>query len=303
MLDREVINIARAMLDGERAARFQRFADTVERTKSELAIRGLGRSGALLEAVADLCAREVENSAERAWEILRTTLVETRVPFSADLAEELKRAFDNFFWGDCRAEPEGTLNSTRMTAGGNIDAATFDSFHSRATGARQGVWAKIDLFVRSLRQNDETDKASQTVVFLSHAAADGPIGMLLKGEIQGRLPGITVFCSSDPTDLPPGTKWSPEIQRALEGSGMLLLIASRRGLQRPWVWFECGTIWFRKRKIIPLCLGEVRKSALPTPLSELQAVNADDPVDLVTVLEQIANESGVTLADSKIWVS
>jgi len=38
-------------------------------------------------------------------------------------------------------------------------------------------------------------------------------------------------------------------------------------------------------------------------LSELQAVNADDPVDLVTVLEQIANESGVTLADSKIWVS
>lgn len=298
MLDQEAINIARAMFDSEHAARSQRFSDAIERTTSELATKGLGTSGALLKAVADLCAREIEDRAERAWEILRTTLVEARVQFSANLPDELKRAFDNF-WGDCSAEPEGTLNSTRMTAGGNIDAATFDSFHSRAIGARQGVWAKIDLFVSSLRQQGETDEASQTVVFLSHAAADAPIGMLLKGEIERRLPGITVFCSSDPTDLPPGTKWSPEIQRALEGSGMLLLIASRRGLQRPWVWFECGTIWFRKKKIIPLCLGEVRKSALPTPLSELQAVNADDPVDLVTVLEQIANESGVTLADSK----
>jgi hypothetical protein len=189
-----------------------------------------------------LCANEVEVSAERAWEILRTTLVETRARFSPELAAELKKAFDDFFSRYCIAGPEGTLNSTRMAAGDSKDAATFDSFHGRAMGARQGVWAKIDLFVRSLRQHDETDKASQTVVFLSHAAADAPIGMLLKGEIQGRLPGIAVFCSSDPTDLPPGTKWSPEIQRALEGSGMLLLIASRRGLQRPWVWFECGTI-------------------------------------------------------------
>jgi hypothetical protein len=139
-----------------------------------------------------------------------------------------------------------------MTAGGRIDAAAFDGFQRRKAGTRQVVGAKIDLFVRSLKQPDEMDKAVRTVVFLSHAAADGSIGLLLKDEIKDRLPGITVFCSSHPSDLPPGTKWSPEIQRALENSGMLLLIASRRGLQRQWVWFECGTIWFRQRKIIPL---------------------------------------------------
>jgi hypothetical protein len=299
MLDPEVIKIAQDMLDAEYAARSQRFASAVERTQSELAIKGLGRSGALLKAVADLCAHEVEDRAQRAWEILRTTLEETRVRFSADLAAELKKAFDNLFARYCVSDPEGTLNTARMAGGGNIDAVTFGSFHSREMGARQGVWAKIDLFVSSLRQQDETDGASRTNVFLSHAAADAPIGRLLKNEIQARLPGVTVFCSSDPTDLPPGMKWSPEIQHALENSGMLLLVASRRGLQRPWVWFECGTVWFRKRKIVPLCLGDTRKGTLPTPLSELQAVNADDVEDLAAAFELIASESGVTLVNSK----
>jgi hypothetical protein len=189
-----------------------------------------------------------------------------------------------------------------MTAGGNIDAATFDSFHSRAIGARQGVYAKIDLFVRALRQHDETDKASQTVVFLSHAAADAPIGMLLKGEIQGRLPGITVFCSSDPTDLPLGRNGRLKFSRLSKALECYFLffspeITEAMGFVRVW------TIWFRKRKIIPLCLGEVRKGALPTPLSELQGVNADDAADLVTVLELIASESGVTLADAKNLMS
>ena len=54
-------------------------------------------------------------------------------------------------------------------------------------------------------------------VFLSHAASDEHIALVLKAEIERRLTGVKVFCSSDPTDLPPGSKWSPKIQRALQG--------------------------------------------------------------------------------------
>jgi hypothetical protein len=251
-----------------------------------------------LKAAAEVCAHEVEDSAERAWEILRSTLVEAHVRLSPGLSGDLKGAFDDFYWRYC-GNPEAILNSTRLVAGGSIDAAALESFQSRNAGARQVIWAKIDLFVRSLKQPNEMDKAAKTLVFISHAAADGSIGLLLKDEIKSRLPGLTVFCSSDPSDLPPGTKWSLEIQRALENSGLLLLVATRRGLQRQWVWFECGTFWFLQRGIIPLCLGDIRKGSLPAPLSELQAANADDPADLLTILALIARESGITLSDSK----
>jgi len=140
--------------------------------------------------------------------------------------------------------------------------------------------------------------SQSTKVFLSHAASDEHIALLIKAEIEGRLPGVKVFCSSDPTDLPPGTKWSPEIQQALRQSTMLIFVASERGLKRPWVWFECGTFWFTDKKIMPLCLGDVRKNALHPPLSELQAINGDEPNELKIGLEVIAASTGSTLSDA-----
>ena len=78
---------------------------------------------------------------------------------------------------------------------------------------------------------------------------------------------------------------------------MLIFVASDRGLQRPWVWFECGTFWF-SGKIMPLCLGEVRKNALRPPLSELQAINGDESNDLKTGLDVIAAATGSTVSDA-----
>jgi TIR domain-containing protein len=144
-------------------------------------------------------------------------------------------------------------------------------------------------------RKDSKARGKGSYVFLSHAASDETIALTLKAEIQSRLPGVKVFCSSDPTDLPAGTKWSPDIQKALLDSTMLIFIASDRSLQRPWVWFECGTFWFSERKIVPLCLGGVRKNALHPPLSELQAVNGDDPKDLRIALDSVASATGVSL--------
>lgn len=121
-----------------------------------------------------------------------------------------------------------------------------------------------------------------TKVFLSHAAFDSDLAMYLKAILEEHLKGIEVFCSDDPTDLPPGSKWATEVQTALNESDILLLLATSRGLSRNWVWFECGGFWFNKgkEKLIPLCLGQVRKGALPLPLSERMALNIDDPTDL-----------------------
>ncbi len=123
--------------------------------------------------------------------------------------------------------------------------------------------------------------------FLSHAAFDAEIASFLKSELEARVTGLSIFRSSDPTDLPPGVRWPAEIQKALGDAPAFLLLATSRSLARPWVWFESGTVWFRKIPIIPLCLGQIRKTNLPTPLSELQALNLDEPSDLSVLLESL----------------
>jgi hypothetical protein len=53
-------------------------------------------------------------------------------------------------------------------------------------------------------------------VFLTHATSDASIAGYLKTQIEGMLLGVEVFRSTDPADLPPGARWSREIQNALQ---------------------------------------------------------------------------------------
>ncbi len=124
-------------------------------------------------------------------------------------------------------------------------------------------------------------------IFLSHAAFDSDMALYLKTAMEGDLEGLEIFCSSDPSDLPPGTKWPAELQNELNRADMLLLLATSRSLSRPWVWFECGTFWFKDKRIIPVCIGRVRKNGLPTPFAELMAVNLDDPSDVNSLFQSI----------------
>jgi hypothetical protein len=160
------------------------------------------------------------------------------------------------------------------------------------------VGADIDLYTAFPQPKRTRTRARRGLIFLSHAASDASIALFLKKEFESRIERLEVFCLSDPTDLPPGSKWSPEIQRALEQSSILVLVASRRSLRRPWVWFDCGTFWFGGRRIIPICIGEVRKAELRPPLSELQAVDGDDPEDLRTLLEALSNSAHLKLSES-----
>ena len=117
-------------------------------------------------------------------------------------------------------------------------------------------------------------------IFLSHAAFDSDMANYVKKVIETNLENVEVFCSSDPLDLPLGTKWPEEIQKALKESDILFVLATSRSLSQPWVWFETGTFWFTDKKVIPLCIGEIKKDKLPTPLYELVALNLDDAEDL-----------------------
>lgn len=121
-------------------------------------------------------------------------------------------------------------------------------------------------------------------IFISHSAIDGRLAVALKEELETRLSdngqeqgSIRCFCSSDPTDLPPGTEWPKEVQEALRSTKVFLLIVSSASLARPWVWFEVGTCWFREAvRIVPVCFGGQKPGGLPPPLNVKQAVRGEE---------------------------
>jgi hypothetical protein len=303
MLDQEAMQIARTRLTAESSRRSHFFIRELQKVQSELAIKGLGHSGALVQAIADVCAKEIEEGGERLWGVIQDLLRETTSAPSDDPVKVLHRQIDELWIPYCTAEPERQFEAFCMRHGVSVSAKQATNFYDRGIGARMPIHSQVDESIRSLRNRLRASTSPGALtqnsrVFLSHAASDEHIALLLKAEIERRLPGVKVFCSSDPTDLPPGTKWSPEIQQALRDSTALIFVASERGLQRRWVWFECGTFWFSGKKIIPLCLGEVRKNALHPPLSELQAINGDESSDLKIALDVIAAATGLSLSDT-----
>jgi hypothetical protein len=73
---------------------------------------------------------------------------------------------------------------------------------------------------------------------------------------------------------------------------MLLILATERGLNRKWVWFETGAGWSRDLLFIPCCVGKTRKGQLPHPFSDYQALNIDEEGDLGVLLDELKKQFG-----------
>src|SRR5204863_8257033 len=66
---------------------------------------------------------------------------------------------------------------------------------------------------------------------------------------------------------------------------MLVLMLSKRALNRSWVNFEAGAVWLTGRPVIPVCFGNVSKHKLATPYASMQAL--DIPKDAGYLIESV----------------
>lgn len=137
------------------------------------------------------------------------------------------------------------------------------------------------------------DNFHTKLIFVSHAAADEETAMGLKAAMEEVLSGIRVFVSSDPEDLKPGDSWVEVILKNLNQAELILVLATQRGLSRKWVWYESGAGWSRGVRIIPCCVGRIRKGELPAPFSSFQAVNIDDDDGYRHLINTVASELGL----------
>ncbi len=132
-------------------------------------------------------------------------------------------------------------------------------------------------------------------IFISHITEEGPLASALKEWLESTYPDMCrVFVSTDPSDLPPGTKWLDHIDCALREADILLVLCSRTSLPRPWINFETGCAWMKKISIIPICHSGVTVNNLPRPLSEFQALNMEDGVFVGQLIEGVGRQFGLT---------
>jgi TIR domain len=118
-------------------------------------------------------------------------------------------------------------------------------------------------------------------VFISHIHEDAHLASALKQAIEGAFLGqCTVFVSSDSESIPAGARWFSDIDAALSSASVLLVLCSRRSIQRPWVNFEAGAGFARKLPIIPICHSNLTKADLPLPLSTFQSVDLTSAASL-----------------------
>lgn len=295
-MDEKLRELAMIKLNANVGRREERLQMTVANIQSEALKQGVLKSSGTFQLVEQACVQEAREQVEEAWNVFRDVMEKLGIPVDSGLADEIKSEIRNSMYAF-----QTKLNMLLWAIPG-IDLASIESRKNVPWIMEERlkeISAEIDLYDASSSSVRTQQTAKQKAIFLSHAASDAEIAMFLKNEIEHLSSGTTVFCSSDPTDLPPGTKWSPQIQLALQSSNILIVLVSERSLQRPWVWFECGTFWFSGRYIMPVCLGAVRKNGLPPPLSELQAINADDPYDLKVGFERLAKVTGGPAFDAK----
>lgn len=107
--------------------------------------------------------------------------------------------------------------------------------------------------------------------FISHVTTEAPVAALIGRWLEAA--GASAFVASQ--DISAGDLWLKSLQRTLARTDVVLVLASRRSIDRNWVWFEAGSAWASsRRRCIPVCFEDgFTKDALPEPLKSLQAID------------------------------
>jgi hypothetical protein len=119
-------------------------------------------------------------------------------------------------------------------------------------------------------------------IFISHIHEEAEVALALKlyfeeqmTQVLGRRPGI--FVSSDRWQMRPGN-WLERIRKELDSATIVILVLSKRSIERPWVNFEAGAAWWAKpdKAMIPVCFGDLKPGEMRKPYSDLTAWDLEE---------------------------
>jgi hypothetical protein len=136
--------------------------------------------------------------------------------------------------------------------------------------------------------------STKPLVFISHMHQDAEVAMLIEQTVTNVLLGaIDVFNTSGRASLNPGDPWRDRIVDRLQNCVAALVVATPESVRSPWVNFESGGAWVSGKAVIPCCVKGMKKSSLPAPLSDLQALDLTDAEDWKSLIAFLAHRAGL----------
>src|SRR5258706_4909597 len=157
-------------------------------------------------------------------------------------------------------------------------------FESEVTHVKE--WLEQQPALRALAKREEINPMK---IFVSHITEELALAFALKDWVESSFSGqCDVFVSSDKDDIPAGTKWLDEIDRALGQSAALIVLCSPYSISRPWVNFEMGCGWIKRVPLIPICHSGQKNEALPPPISTFQGLELEDEDFIAALLSALA---------------
>ena len=178
MIDKDVVRIAEELLRVENEEQKANILQQIKSEQAKAASRGLGRSGAYLNSITNICAVSIKNKAQLVWQTFFRFLTTTGISYSETLAAELKLLVANHFPENCdlkdlvkqQAELIG-LSRLFPQFEGQIDSA------KKAALVRVGT--EIDLFVYSIKRRSEMkEKEANSTIFNIYS----PVGAIQTGD-------------------------------------------------------------------------------------------------------------------------
>jgi hypothetical protein len=127
-----------------------------------------------------------------------------------------------------------------------------------------------------------------SAVFISFVHEDQRVAEAVQQYLKTKLNlDEPAFLSSDTWQVFAGERWLERIVAELTVAKVVILMLSKRSIERPWVNFEAGGAWLTEKVIIPACYGNMSKDRLPKPYSSVQALNL--PAEKRYLLQSVAH--------------
>lgn len=144
---------------------------------------------------------------------------------------------------------------------------------------------------------------TEKTIFLSHIHEEKELALLIKCALEDEFSGfVRVFVSSDDKSNPSGTNFLNRIEDSLVSCLSALYLISPVSVGRSWINFELGAVWIRNFislqndgppiPAIPVCHSGMSCGGLPKPISDLNAIAANDPAGLESAFKSIQTAVG-----------
>jgi hypothetical protein len=124
-------------------------------------------------------------------------------------------------------------------------------------------------------------------LFLSHAGEDQALAEYIRERLITAIPGVSVFLTSLPGQIPAGAEWWDVIKQKLREADSYFILLTPISIAKLWVSFETGAAWMTERPLVVAAAGGLAKTKIPLPLSTFHVYSLENEREAVAVFERL----------------